>query len=171
MILGMPYLLAETEIPLKLIIGVVFFLIWVISQVITAATKNKNEPVIPPPPSVPPQQPTSPPARVNRPVPPVQQKQNQRAKQQQRQQPAARRQQPPPLKKPHRREVAEPLVTLTEVVETVAARSPIVQAQPKRKSEGPNNQERLIAILRPANLRKDFILTEILRPPLSLRDD
>ncbi|HEX8341834.1 MAG TPA: hypothetical protein VF624_13065 [Tepidisphaeraceae bacterium] len=39
------------------------------------------------------------------------------------------------------------------------------------RSRGPSKGQRLRALLRPGNLRKEFILTELLQKPVGLRDD
>lgn len=190
---------------LKIIIGLVFAGIWVVSQIITAMGKKKDQtspedyPVVLPPEAPVPQR--SPPPRQapprrnpDRPVserpapvqypsprveaPPV--KHRRETHQRQRQQ--AKRPPPPPSAPPPRRE--EPVIRVPERIASFEPATPsAARAMPQsaqtagagmtaaRRSpaDGPNATQRLRAILRPKNLRKEFILTEILQPPLATR--
>jgi len=171
----MPFL-AESDPTVKIVIGVVFAGIWVLSQVASAWSerRKKQQQQVPPPPR---------PARAPRGVPtggPM----PQRAPQQPRPPHSVA---PPPLRRgsvpqsvpqsvPRRQAPARTVpsaqqtaTTIQENAAAVKADAHVYRTKQSSPSEGPTRRDRLKSILRPRNLRKEFILTEILQPPISVR--
>lgn len=145
--------------PIVTIIVLLFFGgVWVLSQVLTALSNKKKQdqqqprPPRPPrgePPGVPRPQREPRPPRPPRSVPPPRQSMPQSVSRRQQSQSG-----PPPLE---------------QVTNLRAAVAPVYRAKESTETDGPTRRDRLKSILRPRNLRKEFILTEILQPPISVR--
>lgn len=159
---------------LKVIIGIVFAGIWIIAQILSSVGKKKEKP---------PQQADYPiditPDTMPAPVPPRQQRpvkhrvethQRQRAQQQQRRAETAAV--PPPLVQTARQSQQQRRVD--GPVAPVDPNSPILANAVGTKSSSRTavtRADRLRALLRPGNLRKEYILTEVFQPPISQRPD
>ena len=173
--------LAQQEDPtLKIIIGVLFAGIWIFTQVLAAwnerqkkKQRQQNRQIeLPPDVIVPPSRQQPPPRRV----PPVSAEQAKREKrieqrplrqQKQRTGPPPRPkilQAPPPQqpRPPARPAQAQQVFRQPVAVESAAEETPTATKMPA-------GSLRLRTLLRPKNLRKEFILTEILQPPVSVR--
>ncbi len=179
----------------KIVIGLVFAGIWVIAQILASVGKKKDKtrPASGNQPIVLPHEMAQPPASAPRQQPPVQkrietkqqqrlEKQNRQRMQQQRidQQPQmptrsstpSRQSPPPPIRQ--QRQTApsmRPAVALPPDSPIAATAFGTRSQQASRTNTGPTPAHRLHAILRPGNMQKEFILTEILQPPLSQRPD
>lgn len=75
---------------------------------------------------------------------------------------------PPPEPAP---EMAKKPQQANEILSSLPLVASEIGSKTTMSSQGPDRLDRLRAILRPANLRKEFILTEILQPPVGLRSD
>ncbi len=169
-------ILAEKDPTLQIIIGVAAFAIWILAQLASALGKKKDKvrlpehdqqqaPVeFPHAPQPPPRQAPSPAHRQQRPV-----KQRPQTSQRRRQAEEYRQLQPPPLTPPPRRAAPEP----APAAEAYQRRDQRVLAA-QQASQTPTTlnfpkRDRLRSLLRPKNLRKEFLLTEILQSPIGLR--
>ncbi len=188
----LPPILAETEINLpKILFGLIFLTIWVISGIVSALNKRQQEarrrqvreelersaqraprqPQVRPPPPIAeglrqrfpdvllppaplplPQQPRR--SAPRQPVPPPPARRTAKTRQQQQQQRIAAPPLPPPLK-----EVAAAPMRIEPI-------TPVAPARPKPAVDA----AALAKWMNPSTLRQQFMLTEILQPPLALRD-
>lgn len=154
----MPILAAGGEDPtVKIIIGVVVAVFWVIAQVAGALGKKEDKSL--PLPSEQPPQPR-PPRQTPRPdrVPPVQR----------RQKPQPPRRQPPPIRQQPAYEA--PPVARQRVMETVSEIERKASQSPAKPGSLPRRQM-INALLRPQNLRRAFVVNELLQPPVALRGE
>jgi hypothetical protein len=156
----------------KVIVPIIIAVFWVIAQILSSIGSKKKDRTPPAeaeyPVSLPPEAP----------VPQRQPKQQRQVKHRAdtRQQRERQRQQqrvvPPPLQV---RAQPRPAVQATAPVtadSTDAIAATQLGASSSRKSDaGPNANQRLRALLRPKNLKKEFILTEILQSPVGMRRD
>lgn len=171
----------------KLLVPILIALFWLITQILASVAEKKKktppgetmenppistdseESVFQPNPS-PKRVPQAP--RQGRPRPPVRQPKK-----------TIRQPQPPPLPSRYKPQSTQPTSAETiEIPPQFSTPSPSLSSLPAigtteigasgtTQPDGPNRLHRLRAILRPANLRKEFILTEILQPPVGLRSD
>ena len=145
---SMQHILAESDSgAMKVIFGVIFVLIWFATSAMSALAKKKTPPQAPrKPPVIAPRRP-APPAR--RSVPMIS-KPN----------PTAAKVQPPPI-------VAAPAAAFVPSsitrLRTSGAGPTLAHAAPRADA--------LRLLLRPQTLQQQFLLTEILQPPLSLRSE
>jgi hypothetical protein len=185
----MLHILAESDPTVKIVIGIVVFLLWVISQVAGAVGSKKKTPPVPQMPSQLPLPRRNPPARgervqrdasVNRQAPPrpiTPAERRAQAKNAARQEKLRRQneERARALQQMQQRGVSQPPpLRVAPAPEAQDVRSKVVVAAtpvPSRAAEGPTRRERLRSILRPRNLQKEFMLTEILQPPVALRND
>ncbi|GIW76916.1 MAG: hypothetical protein KatS3mg104_1979 [Phycisphaerae bacterium] len=173
----------------KLLAPILILLFWLITQILASMAEKKkrippSETMENPPISTDSEesvfQPTPPPRRVpqaprqGRPRPPVRQPKK-----------TIKQPQPPALPNRYKPQSTQPTSADTiEIPPQFSTSSPNLSSLPSigateigasasgtTQSDGPNRLHRLRAILRPANLRKEFILTEILQPPVGLRSD
>jgi hypothetical protein len=174
-------ILAESDPTLKIVIGLIFAGIWVVAQILSALGKNKEKTRAPDanyPAGLPPEAPLPPPRPARQTPRPVKKRvetkqrqrldrqQTQRVEQQvERMHPPQRSMQVPAGRVPPLPPAQQPSSQPVERVIGLVAK-PVARATPK----GPTSAQRLTAILRPKNLRKEFILTELLQPPLALRE-
>ena len=87
-----------------------------------------------------------------------------------------RQQQGPPPRgpQPPQRRNKKPRQPVTPPPLQPQRRAPVVVREPEPAvvaAAGPSKNDRLRALLRPANLKSEFILTEILQKPVGLRDE
>ena len=162
---AMPMLAASGDDPtVKLIIGVAIAAFWIIAQVIGSLTKKPDKTL--PPSRNRPQPTTNLPPVLQRPVPTPRSTV-----------PPAKRPPPmrpqrtgPPLRAPDvRRLPAKPLAAAPPMPRPApATRAALTQSAPAVQ---PMQQRELLgALLRPRNLRKAFVLTELIQPPVALRE-
>lgn len=156
---------ASTEDPtVKLVIGAIVAVFWIIAQIAGAVSKKKDK-------SLPPSRPRQ--TTVDQ--PPVPRPTRQPQAKRQKPQPAVRRQ-PPPLRQPGVTTFATPTPQIQPVVRgaagtrraeqaLAAAASTATPAANKTLSQG----QMVRALLMPRNLRKAYIVNEILQPPVSMR--
>lgn len=171
----------------KLIVPILIALFWLITQILASVAEKKKKRSPPdtieiPPISTEPEksvpQPGPPPKRVpqaprqGRPRPPV--RQPQRTMGQPKPPPlTARPNKPQPLTTPpvHDIETSSPSQASAPILSSSPLATTEIGSSLTTSHQGPDRMDRLRAILRPANLRKEFILTEILQPPVGLRSD
>ena len=204
-----PIILADSDgdPTFKIIIGVLFFVIWIVTQVVSSFNSRRQKTRLPPAP----QQRADPPTGRPKPMGRIDQRLEKkrqaadlrREAAEARQRAAAElqkmgRRQPPPMPVPVKRTpVEQPPMRQQPAARQQPQRQPARQPQTKRptpiattaaparrmniaasaiggdevkKPEGPTNNQRLRAVLRPRNLRKEFILTELLQKPVGMRD-
>lgn len=172
----------------KLIVPILIALFWLITQILASVAEKKKKRSPPDTIEIPPIS-TEPEKSVPHPVPPP--KRVPQAPRQGRPRPSVRQPQrtmgqpkPPPLTaRPNKPQpLTTPPVRDIETSSPSQASAPILSSSSslatteigssrKTPHQGPDRMDRLRAILRPANLRKEFILTEILQPPIGLRSD
>jgi hypothetical protein len=143
------HILAENDTnPAKVLFGIIFVLIWFATSAMSALAKKKKAPEVrrKPPPMIPARRPI-PPAIGRRNAPPISKA------------PPPRVQAPPPI-------VAAPAAFVPSMITQVRA----INAAPTLVHSG-IKADALREMLRPQNLRQQFLLTEILQPPLALRSD
>ena len=171
---------------IKLIVGAIAVVFWIVGQLVTKAKSKPTPPKLPRRPTeTPADWPRTPPARGpvvrgTQNVPQRNPSQRNKSVPPMRPQPAAMRNSAPPMRQqpvsrqqpvavPQPQPAVRPQLTVPRAVqrspqriaaEPAATRSPAVQQR----------QATLGLLLRPQNLKAAFILTEVLRPPLALRD-
>ncbi|MGC4032668.1 MAG: hypothetical protein QM754_13240 [Tepidisphaeraceae bacterium] len=166
---GLPMLAAGDDSLVKIVIGLVVAVIWVAVQAYQKLTEKGDKKL---PPSRPPAERRPPPVRQLPQDPPIT---GQLPQRQNRPKPQRRPQQsPPPVRTPPRLE--------TPGVRAPAAMSELPPARPPRRAVGeappasgaaqtlPRGQV-VGALLKPRNLKKAFILTEILGPPVAMKGE
>jgi type IV secretory pathway VirB10-like protein len=166
----------EESSTLKVIIGIVFAGIWIIAQILSSVGKKKEKP--PPQADYPIELPRdSMPVPVPAPPPRQQRPVKQRVETKQRQREQQRRPQsgptPPPLVQQTTRQ-SQQQRRAEEPVGPVDPHSPILAGAVGSKGAGKTSikrSDRLRALLRPGNLRKEYILTELFQPPVSQRPE
>jgi hypothetical protein len=181
-------ILADTESNvIRVLFVVVFLVIWAVSALMSMLAKKKEQErrervrrEIELGRSMPPMQQQMPGQRPPMRPPPQMPRQQQAPRPQQqapRPAPARAQQQPPkkrfPVKTPVTRRTPTPAVTQEYRPAEIAAqveRAPIITAPPVRRTIAPTAAA-LSAWLRPSTLRQQFILTEVLQPPLAMRED
>ena len=173
MSIGLPILAEGGEDPtVKIIIGVVVAAFGVIGQIIGAITKKPDKSL---PPSKPRARPTvalPAPMQQRTEMRPVEVTQQVRQRPPQIRQPKQQmpkqqaRRQPPPI----RRQAVQPVAASLPINrQPVVARSNEVVAPAAAK--GMPQRDMIEALLKPKNLRKAYMLTELLQPPVALRPD
>lgn len=172
MSVGLPLLAASGEDPtVKIVIGAVVAVIWVLSQIFGAMTKKPDQ-------SLPPSRPRPRPQPTVAPPTPMQQRTQMQpadVTQQARQRPPQLRQpsqqvpkQPARRQPPVRRQAVQPAVAPPSTHRQPAtARS--TEVVPPAAAKGMPQRDMIDALLKPRNLRKAYVLTELLRPPVALR--
>ncbi len=162
---------SDSEPTLKIIIGLIAAGIWVIAQIASAVGKKKDKSRVPEQEIIVDvsRSDQAPPRRTQQ-VPHQQRPGKQRPEPNQRRQRAGQYQdqqqvrvpQPPPLQQQQqRRQMPE-------------ASRPVARLEPAVPHASPlqiGKRDRLRTLLRPKNLQKEFLLTEILQPPIALRPE
>ncbi|HEX8323017.1 MAG TPA: hypothetical protein VF595_03810 [Tepidisphaeraceae bacterium] len=160
------YILAAGDDPtVKIVIGVVVAAIWIISQVIGALTKKPDQqrppsrlpPTAGRPPDMPQRQPPMGRTNVPRSQPPVP--------------PRIKRQKPPPVRQQPQTVQSRPAPAALPTAQPFTRRAPLADApSPKpAAAAGIPRRQMLNALLKVRNLRKAYILAEVLQPPVALR--
>lgn len=163
------HILAAQDPIVTLIVMLFFGVVWVLSQVMAAMAekrkKQKGPPVPRPPRGVPPDRPE--PVRESRPPrpprgerPPVRQPSTPKT---------TSRRRPPPLQSSVGPVTAMEPPAYEHELYTAQAYHTKLEKRETAKAESPDSLARVRTLLRPRNLRKEYILTEILQPPVALR--
>ena len=171
-----PAILAATEdSTVKVVVGVIVFVIWAISQLATKMNEKKTPTPLPKieipqgPPPVP--QPSPSPTRRTQ---PNKRAQIQQGKQDRQNRGLQSQQAPPPMINHGTKVIPPPLRQKPKPVQVEEQHTPIT-ASPVTLGyyhrEGPTRAEKMKTLLRPGNLRKEFILTEIFQKPISMRNE
>jgi hypothetical protein len=156
---AMPILAAGGEDPtVKIIIGVVVAVFWIIAQVAGAVGKKPDKTVPPPEPPRPPRSQQRPP-QANRP-PPLRRQKTQPS-----------RKQVPPLRPAAVQSYQAPPAARSRLAESVAESQRAIEKAASAAPKTLPRNEMINALLRPKNLRRALIVNELLQPPVALRGD